>query len=105
VKTVKILVGGWVLLIIVVVVMVITIPTAASDPEPPTGHQVVSDLAQLDMLDTDLRMLQQMRSTDTLRMVTMIETNPMWTDPDMIRRQEEYQTQLDRMIGRRLIQP
>jgi len=85
--------------------MVIAIPTTASDRESPTGHKVVSDLGQLDMLDSNLPMLQQMRSAETLRMVTMIETNPMWTDPDMIRGQEEYQIQLDRMIAKRPGQP
>jgi len=100
VKTLTILVGGWILLIIVVAVIVITNPSAADDPEPPTGHHVVADLAQLDMLDSNQGMLQQMRSTATPNMLTMIESKPMWTDPDMIRLQEEYQHQLDRMIGR-----
>jgi len=105
VKTVKILVGTWILLIVLVVAIIVTNPTAASDPEPSTGHQVVSDLGQLDMLNSDLRMLQRMRSAETSNMVTMIETNRMWTDPDMIRRQEEFQVQLDRMIGKPLRQP
>jgi hypothetical protein len=29
----------------------------------------------------------------------------MWIDPDMIRRQEEYEAQIDRMMGRRPGQP
>ncbi|GMR02188.1 MAG: hypothetical protein BMS9Abin20_0516 [Acidimicrobiia bacterium] len=104
-KTVKILVAGWVLLIVLVAAIIVTNATAASDPKQPTGHQVVTDLGQLDMLASNQGMLQQMRSAATPNMLTMIETNPMWTDPDMIRRQEEYQHELDRMIGKRPSQP
>ena len=45
-KTLKILVGGWTLLIVLVVAIIVTNPTTTSDPEPPTGHQVVADLGQ-----------------------------------------------------------
>ncbi len=99
------LVGVWFLLIIVAVAIAITNPQAASDPEPPTGHRVVSDLGQLEMLDSDQQMLEGMRSAVTPNMVTMIESDPMWIDPDMIRLQEENQAQLDRMIGKRPGQP
>lgn len=102
VKTLTILVSSWILLIIVVALIVITSPTAADDTETPTGHQVVADLAQLDMLDSNQGMLQQMRSAATPNMLTMIDSKPMWTDPDMIRRQEEFQRELDRMIGKPL---
>jgi len=105
VKTLKLLVGGWILLIVLVVAIIVMSPTAASDPEAPTSHQVVSDLGQIDMLDSNQGMLQQMRNAATPNMVTMVETKPMWTDPEMIRRQEEFQHQLDRMIGKRPSQP
>ena len=104
-KILKMLVGVWLLLIIVALTVAITDPQEASDPRPPTGHRVVSDVGQLDMLDTDQQMLQQMRGSVRPNMDTMIETNPMWVDPDMIRLQEENQAQLDRMIGKRPGQP
>jgi len=105
VKTLKLLVGGWLFLLVIVVGIAIADSPSDADPGPRTGQLVVSDLSQLDMLDSDQRMLQRMRIAETPDMVTMIETDLMWTDPDMIRRQEEYQAQLDRMIGRRPGQP
>ena len=101
-KTLKILVGAWLVLIIVVVTVAITDSSTTSQPGSRPGLDVVSDLGQLDMLDSDQEMLQQMRSVTTPNMVTMIERDRMWTDPDMIRLQEEYQAQLDRMIGKRI---
>jgi hypothetical protein len=101
----EILAGAWLLLIIVAVAIAITGPQSASGPGPRPGHQVVSDLAQLDMLEADQQMLQQMRSGATPNMVTMIRVDPMWVDPNMVRLQEEYQAQLDRMIGKRPRQP
>jgi hypothetical protein len=105
VKILKMLVGAWFLLIIVAVAIAITNPQAANNPDRHTGHQVVSDLGQLEMLDSDQQMLQGMRGALTPNMVTMIESDPMWTDPDMIRLQEQNQAQLDRMIGKRPGQP
>jgi hypothetical protein len=54
-----------------------------------------------EMLEPDQAMLQRMRSGTSQVMMTMIQEDPTWVDPDMIRLQEEYQAQLDRMIGRR----
>jgi hypothetical protein len=34
-------------------------------------------------------------------MNTMIESDPMWVDPGMIRAKERYQDQFDRMLARR----
>jgi hypothetical protein len=34
-------------------------------------------------------------------MNTMIAADPMWVDEDMIRAQEQYQAQIDRMLARR----
>jgi len=105
VKTLKLLVGGWLFLLVVVVGIAIADSPSEGVPAQHPGHLVVSDLSQLDMLDSDQQMLQRMRTAGTPNMVTMIETDPMWTDPDMIRRQEEYQAQVDRMIGKRPAQP
>jgi hypothetical protein len=41
-----------------------------------------------------------MRVAVSPSMNTMIELDPMWVDPAMIRAQEQYQAQLDRMIAR-----
>lgn len=73
----------------------------ASDPGVPSNGRVVSDLGQLDMLGSDQQMLDRMQAGVDPNMGTMIDQDPMWVDPDMIRLQEEYQAQLDRMIGRR----
>jgi len=72
-----------------------------SDPGAPSSRRVVSDLGQLDMLGSDQQMLDRMQAGADPNMGTMIDQDPMWVDPDMIRLQEEYQAQLDRMIGRR----
>lgn len=72
---------------------------------PPSRDQVVSNLGQTGMLESDQQMLDQMRTTVSPNMKTMIDHNPMWTDPSMIRLQEEYQAQLDRMIGRHRDRP
>jgi hypothetical protein len=55
---------------------------------------------QLDMLDADQQMLERQPN-----MNSMIEQDPMWVDPEMIRLQEDYQAQIDRMMGRRPVQP
>lgn len=56
---------------------------------------------QPDMLESDMAMLEQMRAFTSPQMMTMVQDDRMWTDPLMIRVQEEYQAQLDRMLGRR----
>lgn len=104
-KTLQMLVGAWLVFVLFVVAIAIAGSPSASSPGPRPSHQVVSDLGQLDMLDADQQMLQQMRVVVTPNMVSMIEADPMWVDPDMIRLQEEYQAQLDRMIGKRPGQP
>jgi hypothetical protein len=53
------------------------------------------------MLESDIAMLELMRVSTSPVMMTMVQDDRMWTDPDMIRVQEEYQAQLDRMLGRR----
>lgn len=54
-----------------------------------------------DMLESDAVMLEEMRASASPVMATMIQQDPMWTDSGMIRAQEEYQAQIDRMLGRR----
>lgn len=57
------------------------------------------------MLESDMAMLERMRVNTSASMMTMIQEDRMWTDPNMIRAQEEYQAQLDRMLGKRSGQP
>lgn len=104
-KVLKALVGGWLVLVLVSGVLAVTTTPSADDQDPSTRQDVVSDLARLDMLDADQRMLQRMRVAEQPNMVTMIENEPMWVDPEMIELQEEYRAQLDRMMGRRSGQP
>jgi len=74
---------------------------AASPTRPSPRADAVTDLGKVGMLDADLRMLERMRVSVSPQMSTMISVDPMWVDPEMIRAQEQYQAQLDRMIGRR----
>lgn len=60
-----------------------------------------TDVRQTEMLESDAAMLEQMQSSASPVMMTMIQEDPMWTDPDMIRAQEDYQAQVDRMLGKR----
>lgn len=62
---------------------------------------VVTDLSQLGMLESDEDMLERMRVSQDPTMNTMIDRDSMWTDPDMVRLQEEYRAQLDRMLANR----
>ncbi len=77
----------------------------SSQHNVPAGNGVVTNLAEHEMLDSHQTMLEQMRLSDTSRMVTMIQDDSTWADQDMIRLQEEHQAQLDRMIGKRHGQP
>lgn len=58
-----------------------------------------------EMVDSDFAMLNRMRATTSPVMTTMIREDPMWSDPDMIRAQQEYQAQIDRMLAKRAGQP
>lgn len=64
-----------------------------------------SGVQQTEMLESEMAMLEQMRASTSPVMLTMIEEDPMWTDPDMIRAQEDYQEQMDRMLSERPGQP
>ncbi|MDP3984533.1 MAG: hypothetical protein Q8Q52_05970 [Acidimicrobiia bacterium] len=61
---------------------------------------MVTDFGEAGMLGGDMQMLERMRVSVPSSMNTMIEVDPMWVDSDMIRAQEQYQAQLDRMIAR-----
>lgn len=100
-KAFKVLGVLWLLLIVVTVVAVAASAPPADGPDTRQHTGVVGDLAQLDMLESDQHMLERMRNSLSPSMNTMIENDPMWTDPEMIRAQEEYQAQLDRMIAKR----
>ena len=74
---------------------------ALSDNGRVDDPAVQTDVRQTEMLESDAAMLDQMQSPTPSAMTTMIQENPMWTDPDMIRAQEDYQAQVDRMLGNR----
>lgn len=77
---------------------------ATADPEP-DRPRIETDVERPGMLDSDMAMLERMRVSTAPVMMTMVQQDRMWTDPDMIRAQEEYQAQLDRMLGKRPAQP
>lgn len=65
------------------------------------GPASQTSVQQTEMLESDMAMLEQMRASTSRVMTVMIQEDPMWTDPDMIRVQEDYQAQRDRMLGKR----
>lgn len=69
--------------------------------EPSSRTAVVTDFGAAGMLEGDMRMLERMRAAVSPSMNWMIELDPMWVDSDMIRAQEQYQAQIDRMLARR----
>lgn len=99
-KVVKVLGGGWLRLILIALALAVSAPPSTIDHDRSTRSAVVSDMNQLDMLDADQQMLERQPN-----MNSMIEQDPMWVDPEMIRLQEDYQAQIDRMMGRRPVQP
>ena len=68
--------------------------------EPDSRSAVVTDSRAPAMIEGDMQMLERMRATLSPSMDTMIEADPMWVDPEMIRAQEQYQAQIDRMLAR-----
>lgn len=87
--------------LLAILLLAITIAGLSSiqgDVERPSHERGVQ---QPDMLESDMAMLEQMRASTSPVMMTMAQDDRMWTDPDMILVQEEYQAQLDRMLGRR----
>ncbi len=104
-KAFKVLGVLWLLLVVVTVVAVAASAPSADGPDTRQRTGVIGDVGQLDMLESDQQMLERMRTSLSPSMKTMIQNDPIWTDPDMIRLQEEYQAQLDRMIARRTERP
>lgn len=92
----------WLLLVVTVMVVVALGPSLLQDPvgESPSTA-VVTDLGRDAMLDQDMQMLERMRVTVSPNMNQMIELDPMWVDAEMLRAQEQYQAQVDRMLARR----
>jgi hypothetical protein len=68
--------------------------------EPDSRPAGVTDTMSPAMIEGDMQMLERMRATLSPSMDTMIEADPMWVDPQMIRAQEQYQAQIDRMLAR-----
>ena len=78
----------------------------ATAPDEPTARppSVVSDVRLIPMLDDHTFMTEQMRvATPNGGMSSRMVTDPMWGDwsEDMLREQEAYQAQIDRMLARR----
>lgn len=73
---------------------------STADPVP-DRLRIETGVERSGMLESDMAMLERMRVDTSPVMMTMIQEDRMWTDPDMIRAQEEYQAQLDRMLGKR----
>lgn len=88
-----------------VVVLLVAFGPKGDGTSPSVERVVGNRPGQTEMLESDQRMLERMRESVSPNMGSMIEQNPMWVDPDMIRLQEENQAQLDRMLGRRPGQP
>jgi hypothetical protein len=101
VKFFKIVSVTWVLFVAVAMTAAAISSGFSREPLQPTSRTaVVTDFGELGMLEGDMRMLERMRVAVSPSMNTMIELDPMWVDPAMIRAQEQYQAQLDRMIAR-----
>jgi len=100
-KFLKIVVASWVLLIVVVMTAAAVSGNLSPGPAQSSSRTAVTtDFGEAQMLEGEIRMLERMRISVSSPMNTMIGSDPMWVDADMIRTQERYQAQLDRMIGR-----
>ncbi len=76
----------------------------APDESPPRPPTVVSDVGLLPMIEDHALMTEQMRAAaPSERMTSSMVTDRMWGDwsLDMVREQEAYQAQIDRMLARR----
>jgi hypothetical protein len=99
------LIGLGLLMMAVVAIVEVAAPSPGASQAAPVSERLGADTDRLDMLAVDQRMLQRMSSSASPDMTTMIQTYPMWVDPEMIRLQEQYQTQIERMLGKRPGQP
>jgi hypothetical protein len=98
-RAVRVAVGVYVLVVVLAGLGVVVTGLSAGHADAP-GDRGVVDAVRVEMLAADQAMLQRMRISYSPAMATMIASDPMWVDPDMIRLQEANQAQLDRMIGR-----
>ena len=89
----------------VVAIVDVAAPSPGASQAASVSERLGVDTDRLDMLAIDQRMLQRMSSSVAPDMTTMIRADPMWVDPEMIRLQEQYQMQVDRMLGNRPGQP
>jgi hypothetical protein len=96
----KILGTTWMLLVVAAFTLALLQGGSSDAPIEPTRDNVPTDFATAEMLDSDIGMLEQMRAWVSPSMTGMIATDPMWVDPGMIRAQEQYQAQIDRMLAR-----
>ena len=93
---------AWLLLVVMVMAVVAFGPSLLQDPtRNPSPTAAVTDLGRDGMLEGDMQMLERMRVTVIPNMNQMIELDPTWVDPEMLRAQEQYQAQIDRMLARR----
>lgn len=101
-KFFRIVAAGWVLFFVVVMTAAALNGGLRSSPaQSSTRTVVVIDFEEARILEEDMRMLERMRVSVPSSMLRMTELDPMWVDSNMIRAQEQYQAQLDRMIARR----
>lgn len=89
------------LVILIAIAGMVTGTTSTDLTNSTTNHDVLTDTAQLDSLEKDHHMLEQMRTAVVASAGARNDTLPMWTDSDVVRAQEQYEAQIDRMIGRR----
>jgi hypothetical protein len=102
VKPLKTVAIGWVLFFVAVMtVAALNGGLSAGSAQPTAETDLVTDSGDAGMLERDMLMLERMRVSASLSMNTMIAADPMWVDEDMIRAQEQYQAQIDRMLARR----
>jgi hypothetical protein len=102
VKPLKTVAIGWVLFFVAVMTVAALNGGLSAGPAQPTAEtDLVTDPGDAGMLERDMQMLERMRVSASLSMNTMIAADPMWVDEDMIRAQEQYQAQIDRMLARR----
>ena len=99
------LIGLGLLMVAAVAIVEVAAPSSGASQSAPVSERLVVDTELLGMLADDQLMLQHMSSFATPDMTTMIQADPMWVDPEMIRLQEQYQMQIDRMLGKRPGQP
>jgi hypothetical protein len=98
----KIFGSVWLLLFATALTLAVVQDTHTQAPPVPTPRSaVVTDLGKSELLQSDMRMLDQMRTAESPWKGPMIAGGAMWLDPVTIRAHEQYQAQFDRMLARR----